>query len=78
MANLDPKTPPQQFHTLHETPAVAKRTHDADYRHGSLEQGQVAVLEELCSVQEVSLEWFLSNLSLLLLGSTSEPGRQEC
>ena len=62
MADLDPKTPPQQFHTLHETPAVAKRTHDADYRHGSLGQGRIAVLEELCSVQEVTIEWFLSNL----------------
>lgn len=52
-----PKTPPQQFHT-----PVAKRTHDADYRHGSLGQGRIAVLEELCSMQEVTLEWFLSNL----------------
>ncbi|KAI0924108.1 hypothetical protein AcV5_010537 [Taiwanofungus camphoratus] len=58
-----PTTPPTKNIPLPDTPAVRKCTQDPSYLDGDLEEGRVAVIQELGeSIFEVSVQFFLDNI----------------
>ncbi|KAI0954342.1 hypothetical protein AcV7_007604 [Taiwanofungus camphoratus] len=58
-----PTTPPTKNIPLPDTPAVRKCTQDPSYVDGDLEEGRVAVIQELGeSIFEVSVQFFLNNI----------------
>ncbi|KAI0954296.1 hypothetical protein AcV7_007565 [Taiwanofungus camphoratus] len=58
-----PTTPPTKNIPLPDTPAVRKITQDPSYLDGDLEEGRVAVIQELGeSIFEVSVQFFLDNI----------------